>query len=126
MRTIALDWRHWTAGSVALCLLFIVFSFAFNFATLKWATAVRQSRLQAQVARLDGLGERLIKTAGLEPQDLPGGLPAGTLPARDGVASSLPPVVAAVGGKVVISGGQPRYGKMVKVDHGNGLVTRYA
>jgi murein DD-endopeptidase MepM/ murein hydrolase activator NlpD len=242
-RTIMLDWRHWTAGSIALCSLFIAFTLAFNFATLKWAAAVRHpwlqaivladqreeaqkirqrvrahlnamamrlGELQAQVARLDGLGERLAKTAGLKPQDLPGGLSAGTAPGRGGAPSSLPareltlpefssllqglahqldmradqfgvlealvlqdsakrkflpslppvadiwyssnfgyridpftgengfhegvdfpadagtPVVAAASGKVVFAGEQPQYGKMVEIDHGNGLVTRYA
>ena len=36
------------------------------------------------------------------------------------------PVVAAASGKVVESGYQPHYGKMVAIDHGNGLVSRYA
>lgn len=242
-RTITLDWRHWTAGSLALCTLFLAFTLAFNFATLKWAAAVkhpwlqaivladqreeaqrmqekvqghlnamamRLGELQAQVARLDGLGERLAKTAGLKPQDLPGGLSAGSVPGRGGAPSSLPardltlpefstllqgiahqldvradqfgvlealllqdsvkrkflpslppisagwhssnfgyridpftgqsafhegvdfvadvgtPVLAAASGKVVFAGEHPQYGKMVEIDHGNGLVTRYA
>jgi murein DD-endopeptidase MepM/ murein hydrolase activator NlpD len=33
---------------------------------------------------------------------------------------------AAAGGVVVYSGDHPQYGNMVEVDHGNGLVTRYA
>ena len=118
-RTITLDWRHGTAGSVALCSLFIAFALAFNFATLKWAAAARHRWLQVRVARLDGLGERLATTAGLEPQDLPGGLSAGTVPGRGGAPSSLPPVLD-------IAGEQSQYGKMVEIDHGNGLVTRYA
>ena len=242
-RTITLDWRHWTAGSIAICSLFIVFTLAFNFLTLRWAAAVnhpwlqaivladqrqeaqrsqervqghlnamamRLGELQAQVARLDGLGERLAKTAGLKPQDLPGGLSAGTVPGRGGAPSSLPardltlpeftsllqdvahqldlradqfgvlealllqesakrkflpslppvaedwhssdfgyridpftgqnafhegidfaadvgtPVVAAASGKVIFAGEHPQYGKMLEIDHGNGLVTRYA
>ncbi|MGA8033945.1 MAG: M23 family metallopeptidase [Casimicrobiaceae bacterium] len=242
-RTITLDWRHWTAGGIALCTLFLAFTLAFNFATLKWAAAVkhpwlqaivladqreeaqrmqekvqghlnamamRLGELQAQVARLDGLGERLAKTAGLKPQDLPGGLSAGSVPGRGGAPSSLPardltlpefstllqgiahqldvradqfgvlealllqdsvkrkflpslppisagwhssnfgyridpftgqnafhegvdfvadvgtPVLAAASGKVVFAGEHPQYGKMVEIDHGNGLVTRYA
>jgi murein DD-endopeptidase MepM/ murein hydrolase activator NlpD len=36
------------------------------------------------------------------------------------------PVVAAASGKVVESGYQPHYGKIVAIDHGNGLVSRYA
>ena len=242
-RTITLDWRHWTAGSLALCTLFIAFTLAFNFATLKWAAAVkhpwlqaivladqraearrmqervqghlnamaiRLGELQAQVARLDGLGERLARTAGLKPQDLPGGLSAGAVPGRGGEPSSLPardltlpefsgllqdlahqldmradqfgvlealllqdsvkrkflpslspisdgwhssnfgyridpftgqnafhegvdfpaevgtPILAAASGKVIFAGVHPQYGKMVEIDHGNGLVTRYA
>ena len=36
------------------------------------------------------------------------------------------PVVAAASGKVVFAEIHPQYGKMVEIDHGNGLVTRYA
>ncbi|MCL2308942.1 MAG: M23 family metallopeptidase [Proteobacteria bacterium] len=36
------------------------------------------------------------------------------------------PVVAAAAGKVIRSETHPQYGKLVEVDHGNGLVTRYA
>ena len=36
------------------------------------------------------------------------------------------PVVAAASGKVIESGYQPQYGKIVAIDHGNGLVSRYA
>jgi murein DD-endopeptidase MepM/ murein hydrolase activator NlpD len=36
------------------------------------------------------------------------------------------PIVAAASGKVVTAEWHPAYGKMVEVDHGNGLVTRYA
>jgi hypothetical protein len=36
------------------------------------------------------------------------------------------PVVAAASGKVVESGYQPQYGKIIAIDHGNGLVSRYA
>ena len=35
-------------------------------------------------------------------------------------------VTAAASGKVIFAGVHPGYGKMVDVDHGNGLVTRYA
>jgi len=35
-------------------------------------------------------------------------------------------IVAAASGKVVFAGWQPEYGKMIEIDHGNGLVTRYA
>lgn len=36
------------------------------------------------------------------------------------------PVAAAAGGVVILSEFHPAYGNMVEVDHGNGLVTRYA
>jgi murein DD-endopeptidase MepM/ murein hydrolase activator NlpD len=35
-------------------------------------------------------------------------------------------IVAAASGKVVYSGYDAQYGKMVEIDHGNGLLTRYA
>ena len=102
-RTISLDWRHWTAGSLALVSLFIVFTLLFNYVTLRYAAAtqhpllqaivladqrqeavktqqvvqghlnamaIRMGELQAQHLRLDGLGERLARLAGLKPQDL--------------------------------------------------------
>ena len=159
--------------------------------------------------RLDGLGERLAKTAGLKPQELPS-LPAGAAPGRGGAVSSLPsrnlsvkefsdlveklarqvdersdqmsvleallvqdsanrkflpskypisdgwyssnfgyridpftgqnsmhegidfpaeigtPIVAAASGKVTVAEWHPQYGKMLEIDHGNGLVSRYA
>jgi murein DD-endopeptidase MepM/ murein hydrolase activator NlpD len=36
------------------------------------------------------------------------------------------PVVAAASGKVIAAEYHPAYGKMVEIDHGNGLVSRYA
>jgi murein DD-endopeptidase MepM/ murein hydrolase activator NlpD len=36
------------------------------------------------------------------------------------------PVVAAASGKVVTAEWHPAYGKMVEIDHGNGMITRYA
>ncbi len=171
------------------------------------AMAVRLGELQAEVMRLEGLGERLAKAAGLKPQELP---PLAGKPGRGGAMSSLPsrtlglaeftglvdelardvatrgdqldvleallvqtsayrkflpslrpvadgwfsstfgyridpftghssfhegvdfvaetgtPIVAAASGKVVYAGWHPQYGKMVEIDHGNGLVSRYA
>jgi murein DD-endopeptidase MepM/ murein hydrolase activator NlpD len=241
-RTITLDWRHWTGGAFSRFVVFLVFTFMFNFVTLKWAAAVqhpllqafvladqreeaakvnervqghlnamalRLGELQARVMQLDGLGERLAKTAGLKPQELPS-MPAGVAPGRGGAVSSLPsrdlsvqefsdlveklarqvdersdqmsvleallvadsanrkflptkypivdgwyssnfgyridpftgqqsmhegidfpagigtPIVAAASGKVVFAEWHPQYGKMVEIDHGNGLVSRYA
>jgi murein DD-endopeptidase MepM/ murein hydrolase activator NlpD len=45
--------------------------------------------LQAKMMRLDGLGERLAKLAGLKPQDLPGVLQPGATPGRGGPAPTL-------------------------------------
>jgi len=36
------------------------------------------------------------------------------------------PIIAAASGKVVFADVHPEYGKLVEIDHGNGLVTRYA
>ena len=36
------------------------------------------------------------------------------------------PIVAAASGKVIFADVHPQYGKMIEIDHGNGLVTRYA
>jgi len=36
------------------------------------------------------------------------------------------PILAAASGKVVFADRHPEYGKLVEIDHGNGLVTRYA
>lgn len=174
------------------------------------AMAMRLGELQAQVLRLDGLGERLAKSAGLKPQELPSLTPPAASPGRGGAVSSLPSrsftegefeqmlarldaqvevradqygvlealliqssasrkflpthepipdgwfssnfgyridpftgmrtfhegidfpaqrgttVTAAASGKVIFAGVHPGYGKMVDLDHGNGLVTRYA
>ena len=46
---------------------------------------------------------------------------ASTFPAEAGT-----PIVAAASGKVIIADMQPQYGKMIEIDHGNGLVSRYA
>ncbi len=173
------------------------------------AMALRLGELQARVMQLDGLGERLAKTAGLNPKELPS-MPTGAPPGRGGAMSSLPsrsltvqefsdlvdklgrqvdersdqmsvleallvadsanrkflpskypivdgwyssnfgyridpftgmqsmhegidfpagtgtPIVAAASGKVVFADWHPQYGKMIEIDHGNGLVSRYA
>lgn len=173
------------------------------------AMAVRLGELQAQMMKLDGLGERLAKAAGLKPHELPS-LPPGVAPGRGGPVSSLgardftvseftalvdklardveerrdqlgvlealllqtsvtrqflptlrpvvegwfssnfghridpfsgqstfhegidfpadsgTPIVAAASGKVVYAGWHAQYGKMLEIDHGNGLVSRYA
>jgi len=170
---------------------------------------MRLGELQAQMLRLDGLGERLAKLAGLKPQELPS-LQTGKVPGRGGAESSLParplsvqeftdlmaklaqqvdartdqlgvleallvrdstnrkflptllpvvdgwfssnfgyridpftglqsfhegvdfpadtgtPIVAAASGKVIAAGYHPQYGKIVEIDHGNGLLSRYA
>ena len=241
-RLIRLDWRHWTVGSLALLTFLVVFTFFFNFVTLRWAAevqhpwlqaivladqraqalraqqslhghlnamAMRVGELQAQILRLDGIGERLARSAGLKPQELQSLLMHGT-PGRGGAASSMPArqlglpelqglveqlardvearadqfgvletllvqdsanrrfmptlspvldgwhssnfgyridpfngehafhegidfpadpgttVVAAASGTVAWAGVHPQYGKMVEIDHGNGLVSRYA
>jgi murein DD-endopeptidase MepM/ murein hydrolase activator NlpD len=173
------------------------------------AMAVKLGDLQAKILRLDGLGERLAKLAGLKPQELPDGLKSGSAPGRGGPAPSLErklsldefnamltqlsrqvdqrsdelgvleallvtdsankkfvptlkpiedawfssnfgwrldpftgtqsfhegidfpadvgtPIEAAASGKVVAAEVHPAYGKMIEIDHGNGLVTRYA
>jgi murein DD-endopeptidase MepM/ murein hydrolase activator NlpD len=172
------------------------------------AMAVRLGELQAQMLRLDSLGERLAKSAGLKPQELQalqapparGGAESTLVPPRnltlleftemlDRLARqvdartdqlnvlealllqnstsrrflpTLPPILdawfssnfgfridpftgqrafhegidfpaevgtpvqAAASGKVVFADVHPEYGKMVEIDHGNGLVTRYA
>jgi murein DD-endopeptidase MepM/ murein hydrolase activator NlpD len=242
-RTVTLDWRHWAVGGFSLFVLFLAFTFMFNFVTLKWAAAsqlpflqkliladqreeaargeervqghlnamaLKLGDLQARVMRLDGLGERLAKTAGLKPQELPSLPPGEEAPGRGGAESSLPsrnlsvkefsdlvaklarqvdersdqmsvleallvqdsanrkflpskypisdgwyssnfgyridpftgqnamhegidfpaeigtPIVAAASGKVTVAEWHPQYGKMLEIDHGNGLVSLYA
>lgn len=170
------------------------------------AMAIRLGQVQAQLLRLDTLGERLAKFAGFKPQELMfdqapgrGGAPS-SIPSQDislgdftqqldlltrqiddrsdklGVLESLftldsakkkltptmlpveggwhssnfgwridpftgqrafhegidfmaekgTPIMAAAGGVIVYSDLHPQYGNMVEIDHGNGLVSRYA
>jgi murein DD-endopeptidase MepM/ murein hydrolase activator NlpD len=241
-RTLTLDWRHLALGSFALTVIFLAFTFAFNYVALKYAASVQHpllqaivladqreealktqqkmqghlnamalklGELQAQMLRLDGLGEHLARVAGLKPQELPS-LQPGRVPGRGGADSSLParalsvgeladllatlgrqvdersdqlgvleallaqdsanrrflptlapvidgwfssnfgyridpftglqtfhegidfpaepgtPVIAAASGKVIEAGQHPQYGKIITIDHGNGLVSRYA
>jgi murein DD-endopeptidase MepM/ murein hydrolase activator NlpD len=243
-RTLTLDWRHWLGGGLALFALFVVFTFGFNFVTLKWAAAVqhpwlqaivladqraemervqervqghlnamavRLGELQAQMLRLDNMRDRLAKAAGLKPSELQSLKAADAVPGRGGAESSAFPsrsltlleftemldklarevdartdqlnvlealllqssanrrfmptlrpildgwfssnfgyridpftgqrafhegidfpaetgtaIQAAASGTVVFAGTHPEYGKMIEIDHGNGLVSRYA
>jgi murein DD-endopeptidase MepM/ murein hydrolase activator NlpD len=167
--------------------------------------AVKLGEMQAHMLRLDGLGDRLAKIAGLKPQELPSATPnAGrggaetpatplsfdqfskqllelrkhidvkadqmtvleallvegsaqrkflpTLPPVENInytsnfgyridpftghqsfhegvdfaAETGTPINAAASGKVIYSETHSAYGKTVDIDHGNGLVTRYA
>ncbi|MFN3630730.1 MAG: M23 family metallopeptidase, partial [Casimicrobiaceae bacterium] len=44
----------------------------------------------------------------------------------DFAAETGTPIVAAASGKVISAEQHPAYGKFIDIDHGNGLVTRYA
>lgn len=44
----------------------------------------------------------------------------------DFAAATGTPIMAAAGGVVIFAGFHPQYGNMIDLDHGNGLVTRYA
>ena len=44
----------------------------------------------------------------------------------DFVAKTGEPILAAAGGFVIFAGSHYQYGKMIDIDHGNGLSTRYA
>ena len=242
VRTITLDWRHWTLGGLALLGAFVAFALGVNYVTLRnaaaaphpWlqavvpvdqhesdqkeellqahlnAMAIHLGDLQARMLRLDGLGERLAQLAGLKPNELPS-LQSGQVPGRGGAESSLPSralsvsefalllekltrqveqradqlgvletllmqdslkrkfmptlapiidgwfssnfgyridpftglhsfhegidfpadagtaIVAAAGGRVATAEKtHPQYGKMLEIDHGNGLISRYA
>jgi murein DD-endopeptidase MepM/ murein hydrolase activator NlpD len=167
--------------------------------------AVKLGEMQAHMLRLDGLGDKLAKVAGLKPQELPSATAASgrggstlagaplsleaftsqlselqknvdvkadqmtvleallvegsaqrkflpTLPPIENVnytsnfgyrldpftghqtfhegvdfaADSGTPINAAASGKVITAETHPAYGKTIDIDHGNGLVTRYA
>jgi murein DD-endopeptidase MepM/ murein hydrolase activator NlpD len=167
--------------------------------------AIKLGEMQAHMLRLDGLGEKLAKVAGLKPQELPSatansgrggstlfGAPLSpeaftqqlqelqknvevkadqltvleallvegsaqrkflpTLPPIENInytsnfgyrldpfnghqtfhegvdfaAESGTPINAAASGKVIYAETHPAYGKAIDIDHGNGLVTRYA
>ena len=168
--------------------------------------ATRLGEMQAQILRLDTLGERVARLAGFKPQDFMLGEPPGrggalsqlpqeplsfnelarrlevvsrqmderserlglldslltqdrarkqlmpsTMPIQGGVhnsdfgwrldpfngmqsfhegidfnSDSGAPVVAAAAGVVSASEFHPQYGNMIEIDHGNGLITRYA
>ena len=170
------------------------------------AMALKVGELQGQLLRLDGLGEKLAKVAGLKPQELPtnapgrGGAESSSMPTRawtieefarevqsltrtieertdqlsvleallvqDSVNKKFLPsyapvdfvqfssnfgyridpftgtqsfhegidfhgdkgtsVLAAASGKVVAAEWHSQYGKMIEIDHGNGLTSRYA
>ena len=120
------------------------------------AMAVKLGEMQAQLTRLDVLGERLSSTAGIrefrftEAPGLGGATPT-MMPVNapfnasgfgyridpftgqqamhegiDFITDAGTPVVAAAGGVVQFAGFHPQYGSMVDIDHGNDLVTRYA
>ena len=42
------------------------------------------------------------------------------------MAKTGEPILAAAGGFVIFAGSHYQYGKMIDIDHGNGLSTRYA
>jgi murein DD-endopeptidase MepM/ murein hydrolase activator NlpD len=241
-RTITLDWRHFAIGSFGILVVFLSFTFLFNFVVLRYAAAtqhpwlqaivladqrqearrtqelvqghlnamaIRLGELQARMLQLDGLGERLASIAGLKPQEL-SSLRSRETPGRGGAESTMPsrsltvpeftelleklsgqvdtrtdqlgvleallvqssanrkflptlapvadgwfssnfgyridpftgqhafhegidfpadvgtPIIAAASGKVVTAEWHPQYGKMIEIDHGNGLLSRYA
>ena len=241
-RSVTLDWRHFAIASFCILVVFLAFTFLFNFVVLRYAAAtqhpwlqaivladqrqearrtqelvqghlnamaIRLGELQARMLQLDGLGERLASIAGLKPQELPS-LRSRDAPGRGGAESTMPsraltvpefsellatlsrqvdartdqlgvleallvqssanrkflptlapiadgwfssnfgyridpfsgqhafhegidfpadsgtPIIAAASGKVVAAEWHAQYGRMIEIDHGNGLLTRYA
>ncbi len=49
VRSLTLDWRHWTLGGLALAVVFIAFTGVFNFVTLRYAASIQHPWLQAIV-----------------------------------------------------------------------------
>lgn len=64
------------------------------------AMAARLGQLQAHASRLDALVDFMAEVGS--------------------------PIKAAAGGVVVYSDNHPQYGNMIAIDHGNGLISRYA
>ena len=49
VRSINLDWRHWTLGGLGLAVVFVAFTGIFNFVTLRYAASIQHPWLQAIV-----------------------------------------------------------------------------
>src|SRR5258705_12760208 len=49
VRSLTLDWRHWTLGGLALAVVFVAFTGVVNFVTLRFAAAIQHPWLQAIV-----------------------------------------------------------------------------
>ena len=47
VRTLTLDWRHWTLGGISLLALFLSFTLIFNYVTLRYAASINHPLLQA-------------------------------------------------------------------------------
>lgn len=239
-KTITLGRTHLLAGCFGLLLILFFLAGLINYAALRYAAEVRDSRffsvlsqaaneeadrtqaylrdnldamstrlgeLQAQILRLDTIGERVARLAGFKPQELSLGKPAARGGAQPTISSSVPlsfselsrqldflskaveergdklglldsiltqenvdkqllpsilpvssgmftsnfgwrldpfngrnsfhegidfmaapgtPIMAAAAGVVVKAEYHSQYGKMVEIDHGNGLITLYA
>src|SRR5207237_1047119 len=81
------------------------------------AMAVKLGELQAQMSRIDGLGERLAKLAGLKPQEL---APDTSTAGRGGPAPTMTRELSVDEFSALLA-------KLSRqIDHGNGLVSRYA
>ena len=49
VRSLTLDWWHWTLGGLGLVAVFIAFTGVFNFVTLRYAASIQHPWLQAIV-----------------------------------------------------------------------------